>query len=553
MFQRNKIPYLILILTLLISYSEHFISPYIQLIDNNKLESFKNFRGYQVSCDKTKLKTCYELYELPVSKLKGYNFFGVGVFTNTLRAYCELTEIKSEPVKYNIDIFNVYQVIDLSKLNCSDKIYIIVEENHKLVRKGYQYGPQLLGSKSVLNKAKWLLEFFYKDIFIFILLSLFLLFFIRQKLLKMNLVDFRDLYFINQVPFFIPYLFLLTGFLQILLPTLKDSYVIVYLIWILGFIAHSRIILLVLQSKKYTYYILFISVTLVEFLINGTIYLFYISFLAIILFGFYLSIKRKDVRIFLFYSFVLLSLLTTMNIKLHSNGRASTIMFFFLVLYDLFLYLEKLNKKNISIENIRKLMREGANSDYLEFRKLLHDIRAPLSIIEYEVENSKSNLLEDAYIRIKNIIDNNINSKNSSKKDFTKSLLNLIAEKEFIFDIIISFEEPKESIFLNSNVVKDLERVLSNVIDNSIEASKGKDISISIKKNLQTLHILINNSTIIDNATLERLNKGEEFTTKVHGNGLGSSSAYSTISNLYGSIYYKESGEVIIEIPLDKK
>lgn len=203
-----------------------------------------------------------------------------------------------------------------------------------------------------------------------------------------------------------------------------------------------------------------------------------------------------------------------------------------------------------------------------------HDIRSPLSALS--VLNSIAdlntpearNLLSSSTQRInsiaKDLLYKGRNPSETALKFQAVNVLVLIAEiveeKKAEFrqiDFKLNIEAEEVDLVAETDRA-ELSRILSNIINNSVEArepNRELSISISVRKVLQSIEITINdNGKGIPKKVLKQLGKIKE-TTRAHGFGIGTYYAFEIIKRMKGSITYQsELGKgtsVHLRIPID--
>lgn len=232
-----------------------------------------------------------------------------------------------------------------------------------------------------------------------------------------------------------------------------------------------------------------------------------------------------------------------------------------------------------------KRLQEQRLQNALELNKLAeqvaHDIRSPLSVLNLVIQRSKelptahSDLLKAATSRIQLIANELLDFKkkqNSKSQPHTTNgeieqiILQIIKEKELITNeqIQFTFERlPSKKDSKISTESKELSRIMSNLIDNSIEALEGvtktKKIEIQIlnkEKNSYSI-IVRDNGKGIEKSVLPLLFKrgasfGKEHSNK-SGTGLGLYYCQAKISEWGGSCKIDSTVGEFTEIELNLK
>lgn len=208
----------------------------------------------------------------------------------------------------------------------------------------------------------------------------------------------------------------------------------------------------------------------------------------------------------------------------------------------------KLNKMQAD-QNAAKLGKIAA--------QLAHDVRSPLSVIDMIIKNLTSMpehtqaLLRHATQRIADIANNFLaqyaapssNDKSEIASHFIPSILeNIVAEKqsqyaELDVDIKLIIDESAQDSYSLINAA-DFARILSNLINNSIEAiSKDGKVTITLSKLDHFLRVEIeDNGCGIPSHLLPQIVHGGMSFGKKNGLGLGLSHAIKTIEDWQGCI-----------------
>lgn len=214
-------------------------------------------------------------------------------------------------------------------------------------------------------------------------------------------------------------------------------------------------------------------------------------------------------------------------------------------------------RKNLDMER-RILMGEISS-------QVAHDIRSPLTALSMlvrsvpELDEEKRNLLKNAVTRIEDIT-NTLNSRDSKiirgpkyrlrSEPLAGHIDTLVSEKRSEFagrDLIsIQFElQPDYLDFFAKVVVGDFKRVLSNIINNSVEALrpglKGI-VKVTMTRNSQVIVIEIsdNGKGIPDHIKDRVFNQSFSY-GKPSGSGLGLYHANQTLTSWNGSISLSDS------------
>jgi len=193
--------------------------------------------------------------------------------------------------------------------------------------------------------------------------------------------------------------------------------------------------------------------------------------------------------------------------------------------------------------------------------QVAHDVRSPLSVLSIitktneNLPDDQKRLLESATARIRNIADDLLNKYRNDNKNTRRESIKLggptlalttadriLAEKRTLYlskniGFNLEVEEGAASVFLGIEPMA-LSRILSNLIDNSVEALSSHtepQIYLRLKKALSALEIEIaDNGCGIAPEVLPKLGeKGATF-NKDHGTGLGLYHARVAVEGLGG-------------------
>lgn len=218
-----------------------------------------------------------------------------------------------------------------------------------------------------------------------------------------------------------------------------------------------------------------------------------------------------------------------------------------------------LKRKIISLlENERSSLEK--ESFFKLSKQVAHDIRSPLAALEVSIKNL-STLPEEQALLIKNAtrqikdISNNLlqsNSKASLHNCIKTRGVMLIPIVEYVLseknaelsknnstiNITSKIDSSAYKVFINASPL-ELRRILSNILNNSIEAIERKEkgeisVSISCIKNMASIVISDNGSGIPHSISKNIFNEG--VSTKKTGSGLGLHHAKTFIEKWNGSI-----------------
>jgi signal transduction histidine kinase len=230
----------------------------------------------------------------------------------------------------------------------------------------------------------------------------------------------------------------------------------------------------------------------------------------------------------------------------------------------------------ISFRPIRLLVREGIRRSELEreqalttmAQQLSHDIRSPLSALKMaislskEIPQERASVITGALDRITNIADKLMNHRRevvqqpSAGIPLKRELERLVMEKrtEILnrpeIELRVDFQAAPETIApLEPGT---LSQVLSNLLNNSIEAIDGKgSITIGVRQNSQGTEVIVSDSGKgIPAGILSQIGDRSLSFGKENGNGLGLASARRAVETAGGklSIQSKESVGTIVRM-----
>lgn len=247
------------------------------------------------------------------------------------------------------------------------------------------------------------------------------------------------------------------------------------------------------------------------------------------------------------------------EVQLNITVRFSQSSLFFLGLWIFFINFSIL----LFIWLIRVLI-ENKNARELEYlaKQVAHDIRSPLAALDLAmtdldvIDERRKTLIKSAYRRI-NDIANNLLTKNSSEKREVRKpfllqdlMLSIVSEKRlFIGNKNIEIRTNLDNLrdeFANINRV-ELERIISNLVNNSIEAfnDEGGLIEIFSKVDTNVTLSICDNGPGIPSDILKDLGK-KGVSTKTQSNlgrGLGLFHAMNTVRSWGGDVHITSSRE----------
>ncbi len=179
--------------------------------------------------------------------------------------------------------------------------------------------------------------------------------------------------------------------------------------------------------------------------------------------------------------------------------------------------------------------------------KTAHDIRSPLQALNI-VSKSLEGLIKDKQLNVLNSASSRINDiANDLLQEFrvqrmsgqillTKEIESLIEEKKVAYTQIEFVGQVEGNILYSNNKSKEIVRIVSNLINNSIEA-RANTITIILKKSDTKIYILIKDDGVgISSDNLTKIFQQGVTFGKEKGTGIGLFQAKKTIESYGGSI-----------------
>lgn len=220
-----------------------------------------------------------------------------------------------------------------------------------------------------------------------------------------------------------------------------------------------------------------------------------------------------------------------------------------------------------------EIERRRKESELFELsRKMFHDIRSPLAslnAVAEQFEGSHSQellLLRNSITRI-NDIANSLLEQTHKKMSLPKpTFTNVVQLVEHIIDEKKIEHKGQASIKLNAEMIEnafcipnDFKRIISNLLNNAIEAStEGVSfVKVEIKQTGAIVSITIrDNGKGIPDEILKKLGS-EEITSKALGNGIGFKNSLELLKEWQGDLRILETGKngtvLLIELQAEKK
>lgn len=210
-------------------------------------------------------------------------------------------------------------------------------------------------------------------------------------------------------------------------------------------------------------------------------------------------------------------------------------------------------------EKIKDMRLQLLNKESLVLHQVLHDIRSPVFVLNKIMSSDFSNIDKDKLLkyslgRIQSTLDDiYLKSKNEYKInmeiDLSEMINSIVTEKKVQFKNVanISLENKIDgSVYISVNG-SDLERVLSNLINNAVEAGGPSPRAfITLQSSVEEVEIVISDGgygfpkEIINKVGQERVTQGKQ-NLKDSGSGLGLLHAFQKIKEMDGIIEIQSS------------
>ncbi len=209
--------------------------------------------------------------------------------------------------------------------------------------------------------------------------------------------------------------------------------------------------------------------------------------------------------------------------------------------------------KSIEYENMnlqKNITKNISDKKVMEVaRRIVHDLESPLVTLEMSLteirkkfgENDEIELLDLAMQRIKGI-SSDLSEESKLKVTVCLDVLvsQIVREKQFEnkhneridIDFESKIQAPHALVYLQEQVLR---RILSNLINNSLEASERPVVRITLEMLDKDFCLTIqDNGEGIPPQIIEKIYQGTEVSSKAFGHGIGLSSAYKFINEEVG-------------------
>lgn len=250
------------------------------------------------------------------------------------------------------------------------------------------------------------------------------------------------------------------------------------------------------------------------------------------------------------------------TISLNSDSFESTLMLsrFFVFLIQIFIYFAfYLFDKN------KRLQIELMNAEALTYQQVSHDIRSPMFVVRsllnsHDFSEKNVEILKAAFVRLDSILqDTRLKGASTiileEEFELGEMLSEIVTEKELINKSkgVIEINIEKNHLYYVQTNKSQMQRMVSNLLNNSIEAASGEyKIVISIKPSAEYVKIIIHDNgkgfplNLLSKIGKERVSFGKNDHAD-SGTGLGLLHACRFIDKAGGKIIFsnKEVGAVV--------
>jgi len=203
--------------------------------------------------------------------------------------------------------------------------------------------------------------------------------------------------------------------------------------------------------------------------------------------------------------------------------------------------------------NLKQVKKANSEKDKREMAlKVAHDIRSPLIVLEAATENlndeSSSRIIKNATAEISEILSKLLQQEKIDKElketHILHVLIDIINNKklEYSNDLKIELKNTPESYDAFSNLqASELKMILSNLINNGIEASEPDSVKIGLELDLKDDFISIivtDKGKGVPEEILDKLGS-KKISSKSHGNGIGFYNARKYLEEIGGKLKIK--------------
>lgn len=203
---------------------------------------------------------------------------------------------------------------------------------------------------------------------------------------------------------------------------------------------------------------------------------------------------------------------------------------------SLFLYFRRMHSDSLSVAKSTERNRV--------FNEFLHDVKSPLAVLRIQnidtSNRTRQNVINAALDRIENMvtkIDAPESQYTHNKIPLVASIQSIVAQKKVEFPQVVVRFEAAEEVFVEGEA-SQLQRIVSNLLNNAFQASRGSNPIVDIKLYSKEEEINLRISDYgagIPEEVRERLFK-EIVTTKATGKGIGLNSAQRYLDEIGGRI-----------------
>lgn len=568
---------LILLLTILLGYFEHYSAYYVKMFQGDRIQILGTLNEFRYPCDeRTERSVCTNKYIVPASLIKNQSYIGTGIIISASRYYCKGN--KEHSVEFDnphnpgkiFDLVNTYQVVNLASLNCTDDLIVESWSYPHFRRSGHQGGSLVVGDYEGVNRVKKITELVTRDMYRLIFLGFIIVWLLFRYLRNNNLVSVEEQIFYPFIVYWVLYIGAATDIFEALVPYTELPNIMQKTVAFFGLGAHFLPISIYALRKHFPLLekrmIIILNVLFFLVVINNFWKSYYFLFLLSILLYLLLGIKEKRGELLLFGVITMGTILKVIGVDGMPSGRTSTI---FLAAYLTYFTYSKI--RQVVSENTRLSYREKVLNHELKSEKILanyekqaalfnqaklvaHDLRAPLTVLQEVILSERKysgGVVEASMSRMWRVIDDLLGKKDMKQfsREVKDVLGTVVGGKELVSGCNIKCHMTlKEGIQIKGEYLALFERAISNVLQNAVDEVPDVNIyaSMTTSENgdCRGMQVRIENKApelSIEN--IEKLNQGIPFTSKEKGNGLGASSSFTAIKKIGGKVVYEKTDE----------
>ena len=571
---------LILLLTILLGYFEHYSAYYVKMFQGDKIQILGTLKEFRYPCDeRTERSVCTNKYIVPGSLIKNQSYIGTGIIISASRYYCKGN--KEHSVEFDnphnpgkiFDLVNTYQVVNLASLNCTDDLIVESWSYPHFRRSGHQGGSLVVGDYEGVNRVKKITELVTRDMYRLIFLGFIIVWLLFRYLRNNNLVSVEEQIFYPFIVYWVLYIGAATDIFEALVPYTELPNIMQKTVAFFGLGAHFLPISIYALRKHFPLLenrmIIILNVLFFLVVINNFWKSYYFLFLLSILLYLLLGIKEKRGELLLFGVITMGTILKVIGVDGMPSGRTSTI---FLAAYLTYFTYSKI--RQVVSENTRLSYREKVLNHELKSEKILanyekqaalfnqaklvaHDLRAPLTVLQEVILSERKysgGVVEASMSRMWRVIDDLLGKKDM--KQYSREVMDVLGTvvrgKELVSGCNIKCHMTlEEDIKIKGEYLALFERAISNVLQNAVDEAPNVNIYASMitseNRDCRGMQVRIENEAPeLSIEKIEKLNQGIPFTSKEKGNGLGASSSFTAIKKIGGKVVYEKIDETLL-------